>query len=100
MRLDRILIGAVVLLAAGLGLIFGYCNGTVGFNTGYPLSGTSIHFDITTTGVPVLIGLPLIAIGALLLFAALILSIVAQFRAKKSRHPIEAPSKQLESFEE
>jgi hypothetical protein len=100
MRIDRIVIGAVVLLGTGLGLIFGYCNGTVGFNTGYPFSGTSLHFDVTTTGLPVLIGVPLVAIGLALLFAALILSIVAQFRGVKSQRRAEPPSKPLESFEE
>ena len=100
MRIDRIVIGAVVLLGTGLGLIFGYCNGTVGFNSGYPLSGTSLHFDVTTTGLPVLIGVPLIAFGLVLLFAVLILSIVAQFHAAKSQRGVKPPSKPLESFEE
>jgi len=48
----------------------------------------------------VLIGVPLAVIGLVLLFAALILSIVAQFHGAKSQRRVEPPSKPLESFEE
>ena len=89
MRSDRILIGAVLFVGVGLSLIFGYCNGTTGLNIGYPWSGTSVHIDITTTGIPVLIGMPLTVIGSALLLAALILAVVAQFQPAKRNLPAE-----------
>ncbi len=63
MRSERVLIGSVLFLAVGLGLIFGFCNGTTGFSFGYPFSATSLHIDITTTGVPALAGMALTGFG-------------------------------------
>ncbi len=80
MKSDRLVIAAVLFLAAGLGLLFGFTDGTTGLNVGYPFSATRVHVDITTTGIPALTGMPLIAAGALLLFFALIAAIVSQFR--------------------
>ena len=67
MRSDRSLIVSVLLLAAGLGLTFGYCNGTVGLNAGYPLSGASLKLSITTYGPAALGGPALTALGLVLL---------------------------------
>src|SRR6266581_8628141 len=67
MRSDRSLIVSVLLLAAGLGLTFAYCNGTVGLNAGYPLSGASLKLSITTYGPAALGGPALTALGLLLL---------------------------------
>jgi hypothetical protein len=100
MKSDRVVIGAVLFLATGVGLIFGYCNGTTGFSFAYPVSATSLHLDITTTGVPVLAGVSLIAIGALLLFIALIAAIVSQFRRPEEHRAIDIPAKRQEPFEE
>ena len=80
MKSDRLVIAAVLFLAAGLGLLFGFTDGTTGLNVGYPFSVTRLHVDITTTGIPALVGMPLVAAGALLLFFALIAAIVSQFR--------------------
>jgi hypothetical protein len=75
MRADPPVIGAVVFLGIGLGLIFGYCHGTTGFSFAYPLSGSVLHVDFTTSGPAVLGGFICTAIGVLLLiwafFAAL-----------------------------
>jgi hypothetical protein len=100
MRSDRILIGAVLFLAIGVGLICAYCNGTTGLSFGYPLAETSLHIDITTVGVPVLVGLPLIGVGLVLLLATLILAIVAQFHPAKPGRPVELSAKRREPFEE
>jgi hypothetical protein len=100
MKSDRMVIGAVLFLAAGVGLIFGYCDGTTGLSLGYPVSATKLHVDITTTGVPVLVGLPLIGAGALLLFIALIAAIVSQFRRPDEFHAPGLPAKRQEPFEE
>jgi hypothetical protein len=97
MRSDRILIGAVLLLGIGLSLILGYCNGTTSFNFSYPLSGTSVHIDITTNGIPAAIGLPLTVIGLVLLLAVLILGVVAQFQPVKRNLPVDLPGDRLDS---
>lgn len=75
-----VLIVAVVFLAGGVGLIFGFCNGTTAFNFGLPLSGTSLHLDITTNGVPALAGMALTGMGAFLLIVATVIALVAVFR--------------------
>jgi hypothetical protein len=100
MKSDRFVIGAVLFLAAGLALLFGFTNGTTGFTLGYPLSATRLHVDITTSGIPALAGLPLVAAGALLLFIALIAAIVSQFRGPEPPDVSDLPSKRQEPFEE
>ena len=75
-----VLVFAVVCLAAGVGVIFGYCNGTTGLQFAYPLSASSIHIDITTTGAGVPIAVGLVAIGAFLLIVATIIALVGMFR--------------------
>jgi hypothetical protein len=100
MKSDRFVIGAVLFLAAGLALLFAFTNGTTGFTLGYPFSNTRLHVDITTSGIPALAGLPLVAAGALLLFIALIAAIVSQFRRPESRDSSDLPSKREEPFEE
>ena len=80
MKSDRPLIGSIVFLAAGLGLVFGYCHGTVALSTAYPLSGSSLQLNITTTGIPAFCGSALIVIGLLLLIVALVAAIIGQFR--------------------
>jgi hypothetical protein len=100
MKSDRLVIGAVLFLAAGLGLLFGFCNGTTGLNLAYPFSGTNVHVDITTTGIPALAGLPLVAAGGLLLFIALIAAIISQFRRPESHHAPELPAKRQAPFQE
>ncbi len=100
MKSDRMVIGAVLFLAAGLGLLFGFTNGTAGVNLAYPFSATKLHVDITTTGIPVIAGLPLVAAGALLLFIALIAAIVSQFRRPEPDRSPELPAKRQGPFEE
>ncbi len=98
MRSERVLIGSVLFLAVGLGLIFGFCNGTTGFTFGYPFSATSLHVDITTTGVPALAGLALIGLGCLLLLLSLILGFTGAFAGQGQSY--EAPIRRGEPFEE
>ena len=100
MKSDRMVIGAVLFLAAGLGLLLGFTNGTANVNLGYPFSATKLHADITTTGIPVIAGLPLVAAGTLLLFIALIAAIVSQFRGHEPDHSLELPTKRQGPFEE
>jgi hypothetical protein len=80
MRIDRLLIVSVLCLSSGLGLIFGYCNGNVGANAGWPLSGCSLQICTTTTGPGALGGLVLTVLGALLLILATLGAIINQFR--------------------
>jgi hypothetical protein len=79
MRPDRPLIVSILFLAAGLGLTFGYCDGTVGLNAGYPLSAASFKLCVSTFG-PAAIGGPILTLlGLLLLVWALVCAIFSQF---------------------
>ncbi len=101
MKSDRLVIAAVLFLAAGLGLLFGFTDGTTGLNVGYPFSETRLHVDITTTGIPALVGMPLVAAGALLLFFALVAAIVSQFqRPPEAPLSLNLPSRRHEPFGE
>ena len=80
MKPDRWLILAVIVLAAGLGLIFGYCHGTVGLNVALPISSASFNLCTTTTGPGSLGGFALTVLGALLLLWAFFCAIVSQIR--------------------
>ena len=77
-----VLVVAVVCLAAGLGVIFGYCNGNTGLSFGYPLSASSIHVDVTTTGAGVPIAVGLVALGAFLLIVDTVIALVGLFRPR------------------
>ena len=76
MKSDYVLIGSVLLLAIGLGLIFGYTQGNVFFTAAHPISGASLQVSINTTGLPAMVGVPLTLLGLLLLVAAVISAIV------------------------
>jgi hypothetical protein len=82
-----VLVVAVACLAVGLFVIFYFCNGTTGLSFAYPLSGCSIHIDVTTTGagVPGAVGLTLI--GGFLLIVATIIALVGMFRRKSDTEP-------------
>ncbi len=100
MKSDRVLIGAVILLAAGSGLLCAYCHGTTGLSLGYPLTGTSVHIDITTTGLAALLALPLIGGGRMLLFIALVAAIVSLFRGPEPMRNADLSMRRQEPFEE
>ena len=92
-----VLVVAVVCLAAGIGVIFGFCNGTTGLSLGSPLSASSIHIDITTTGAGVPIAGGLVAIGAFLLIVATFIALIGLLR-RNGEFP---PSRRREAaFEE
>lgn len=78
MRCERSLIASVVLLVAGLSLIFGYCHGVTSLSAGYPLSNSALHLDFTTTGPGVPGGIALTVVGVLLLVWALCGAIVGE----------------------
>jgi hypothetical protein len=77
---DRFVIASALFLSWGLWLIFGYGKGTAGMSLGTPLSASSLKISITTNGAGAPGGLVLTMLGALLLFWALVWSIVGQFR--------------------
>ena len=78
MNCERSLIVAVVFLTTGLGLIFGFTHGTVGFGAAYPVAGTALEVSLKTTGLPALAGVITTLIGALVLIIALVQALVAQ----------------------
>ena len=83
MKPDRPLIAAVASLTAGLGLIFGFCDGTVGINAGYPLTGSTLKISITTSGAAALLGPAFTLLGVVLMLVALVCALIAQFRRDK-----------------
>jgi apolipoprotein N-acyltransferase len=99
MRADRVLIGAGVVLGVGLWLLFNFCHGNVGVGFALPVAGTKFNMDITTMGVPALIGMPITVIGIILLVAALVLAIVQQFRPVRTIR-IETTVPRTPHFEE
>lgn len=83
-----VLIVSVLCLAIGLGVIFGYCNGTTGLAFAYPLTGCSIHIDITTTGAGVMGGVGFTLLGAVLLLIAFLIALFGLFRRKEATTPL------------
>lgn len=91
MRADRVLIGAGVFLGFGLWLLFNFCHGNVGVGFALPVAGTKFNMDVTTMGVPALVGIPVTVIGITLLVVAVLLAIVQQFRPVRAAG-IEPPA--------
>jgi hypothetical protein len=92
MKSDRLVIFAVLFLAAGLGLVLGFTNGSTALNVAYPFSETRLHVEIATMGIPVLTGVPLILAGTVLLVFALIAAIASQFRREESFQSLHLPA--------
>jgi hypothetical protein len=82
-----VLVTAVICLAVGIGVFFGYCHGTTGVQFDFPVSATAIHLDITTTGVPAIVGPALTLVGAFLLIVATIIALVGMFGRKGEAGP-------------
>lgn len=99
MKSDGPLILAVLSLAAGLSLIFGYGNGTAGFNAAYPVAGANLNLSITTVGPAAIGGLGLTALGLLLMTWALVCAILGQFRVTATDRPDRPERKRLEQQE-
>jgi hypothetical protein len=92
MRADRWLLLAVLVLGCGLWILFAYCHGTGGLAFALPVSGSSVSLDLKTAGAPVLIGIPLTAIGAVLLVVAIVSAVLAQFRGPFRKPRVEESS--------
>jgi hypothetical protein len=88
---------SVVCLAVGVGLLFGYCNGSTGMTLGDSLAVASIHIDITTKGVPALVGVTLTLLGAFLLLIAWVLAI---FGGRKREAIEQGTRRRGEPFQE
>ena len=84
-----VLVTAVVCLAVGLGVLFAFTHGTTGVQFASPLSAASVHVDITTTGIPAIIGLGLAVIGAFLLIVATIIALVGMRRSGGDHGPVK-----------
>jgi TRAP-type C4-dicarboxylate transport system permease small subunit len=95
-----LLILSIACLALGLGLIFYFCNGSTSFSFGYPLTATRLHIDITTTGVPALLGLILAPIGSVLLAVAWIIALVRPLGRSELTKPPDSVRRRNEPFTE
>lgn len=92
-----VLVTAVVCLAVGLGVLFAFCHGTTGFSFAIPVSAASLHIDITTTGLPAILGLGLTVLGAFLLLVATLIALASMLRRKSEN---AAPKRRENAFEE
>ena len=90
MNSERTLIGSVIFLVTGLGLIFGYCHGTIGLSGAYPIAGAALEVSIKTTGLPAVLGVSAALIGVVLLIVAMVQAVVAQVRWPGEKSPAEA----------
>lgn len=84
-----VLVVAVVCLAVGVGVLFAFCHGNTGAQFAYPLSGASVHIDMTTTGVPAIVGFALTILGAFLLIVATIIALVTMRRRNGNTGPLK-----------
>lgn len=100
MALGRSLIAAVLFLGVGIWVLFAWCHGTIGFSFGYPLSGNKFNMEMTTIGIPMLVGLFLALLGLLLFLIAFVTAVVAQFRAPKPLPANDLPPRRGIPFEE
>ncbi|MGA2539208.1 MAG: hypothetical protein ABSF53_24590 [Terracidiphilus sp.] len=89
MKSDGPLILAVLLLAAGLTMIFTYGVGTAGFSAGYPLSAATLNMSIATNGPAAVGGMGLTLLGFLALIWALVCSVFGMFRWGDSEARLE-----------
>lgn len=91
-----VLVTAVACLAVGIGVLFAFCHGNTSVQLASPLSAASVHVDLTTTGIPAILGLILTVLGAFLLIIA---TIIALFGMRRGGN--HGPLKRRESaFEE
>lgn len=87
MRTDRWLIAALLLLVGGLWLTFEWGHGSAGLNVAFPAEGTKLAINVTTTGWPVMTGVPLVIVGVLLMAAAFVTAVIAQFHRPDEAEP-------------
>ena len=84
-----VLVTSVVCLGVGVWVLFAFCHGTTGLQFAYPISGASVHIDITTTGAPSVIGVGLTVLGAFLLIVATVIALIGLFRRQGNYGPIK-----------
>lgn len=70
---------SILCFAAGIAVIFAFCTGTSGLSVAFPMSASSLHFNVTTNGPAALGGAALTFIGALLLVITWLVAIVGLF---------------------
>ena len=83
-----VLVIAVLCLAVGIGVLFAFCHGNTGVQFAW-LSAASVHVDITTTGIPAIVGVVLTLFGAFLLIIATIIALFGMRRGNGSHGPMK-----------
>ena len=85
LRSSRWVIASVVFLTGGLWLLFSFCHGDAGLAFALPVAASKVSLNISTMGWPVLVGIPLLAIGTILLVATFFVALIEQFTGPRVR---------------
>lgn len=97
--MKSVLIAAVICLGTALWLIFNFCHGNVGLGLSDSLANAKLNIDVTTTGLPVIIGAPLLALGLILLIVAFLAALIGLFRREKEVTVKTVPERREIPFE-
>lgn len=93
MKPDRPLIVSILFLAGGLTLIFGYASGTAGLSAAFPVTNSTLHINVNTTGPMALGGIALLGVGVLLLVWATLSALARQLMLLGGSH--SGPAKHI-----
>ncbi len=94
-KIGMVLIASMVFLGAGVWTILNYCHGDSRLSFAVPVDSSKVNIDITTMGLAVWTGVPLMAIGLGLLAIAVLASIVAQFVPERKPSHEDSSSKHV-----
>lgn len=78
MKPDRPLIASILFLVAGICMTLWYCQGNAGVSAGFPVSSSTIHFSVNTSGPAALGGILLTFIGLVLLAWSALVAVFGQ----------------------
>jgi galactitol-specific phosphotransferase system IIC component len=84
MNRQKMIIGAALFLAVGIGWIISFWHGDAAFAAAHPVAGSKFSLNIEVTGWPALGGFTLTVLGAALLLLCAVLSVVDLATARRA----------------